>query len=295
MSIKTIVAGIALENDDDPVLERALQLAQVHDARLVLVHVLESFISVGDDIGTWPSLTTLRQRLEEEALAHIRLLLAGQDYQAVDIIIDHGRAHECIEAVARARQADLLIIGPGNPQTLRERLFGSTADRLTRSDLTPVLVVRTQPQGPYRDVTVAMDFSPSAQQALDAAIVLTPRSIIEIVHVVDLPLSFEQALLKAGTSTAEIEAYRRSRREAARHKLKMVLTDKRLEWLTPRVRIVEGSPAEIVAGLSCANDRDLLVLGSHGRNIVTRALLGSVARRALHGARRDILVVAATN
>jgi hypothetical protein len=46
MPIKTIIAGVALEADTDPVLERALQLAQVHEARLILVHVLENLLLV---------------------------------------------------------------------------------------------------------------------------------------------------------------------------------------------------------------------------------------------------------
>lgn len=294
MSIKVIVAGIALECDADPVFERALQLAQMHDARLILVHVLENLLLVEDDIGAWSSLATLRQTLEDNAREHIALLLAGQDRQNVDVVVDHGRAHECIEAVALARNADLLVIGPGNPATLRERLFGSTADRLTRSGRVAVLVVRASPEGPYSRVTVAMDLSLSSRQALDKAVALTPASMFEIVHVVDLPLPFEQALLKAGTPAAEIETYRRSKAEAARDRLRELLIDGGLEGLISQIRIVEGAPADIVAGLSHDATRDLLALGSHGRNVVTRALLGSVARRALHNATRDILVVAAT-
>ncbi|PKP72175.1 MAG: hypothetical protein CVT83_01250 [Alphaproteobacteria bacterium HGW-Alphaproteobacteria-5] len=293
MPIKTIVAGVALEADTDPVLERALQLAQMHEARLVLVHVLENLILVEEDIGTWSTLGTLRQTLEDNARAHIGRLLADRDCQNVDVIVDHGRAHESIEATARAEQADLLVIGPGNPNTLRERLFGSTADRLTRNGRVPVLVVRTQSDEVYRRVTIAMDFSPSSQLALEKAVALTPASMFEIVHVVELPLPFEQAMLKAGTPANEIDAYRRSKAKAARSKLNDLLADMGLERLTRGIRLVDGTPADIVAGLSREETGDLLALGSHGRNVVSRALLGSVTRRALHSASRDILVVAA--
>ncbi len=293
MPIKTIIAGVALEADTDPVLERALQLAQVHEARLILVHVLENLLLVEEDIGTWSTLGTLRQTLEDNARAHIALLLGDRDCRNVDVIIDHGRAHESIEAAARAEQADLLVIGPGNPNTLRERLFGSTADRLTRNGRVPVLVVRRQPDEPYRRVTIAMDFSPSSQQALEKAVALAPTSMFEIIHVVELPLSFEQAMLKAGTPANEIEAYRRSKANAARFKLNDLLAAMGLERLTGGIRLFDGTPADIVAELSREETRDLLALGSHGRNVVSQVLLGSVTRCALHSANRDILVVAA--
>ncbi len=155
-------------------------------------------------------------------------------------------------------------------------------------------VVRTQPRGPYGHVTVAMDLSPSSQQALEKGIALAPAANVEIVHVVELPFSFEQAMLKAGTPVAEIKAYRKSKAAVAREKLTALLTGMGLVRLVRQVRIVDGTPTDIVAGLSREGTQDLLVLGSHGRNVVTRALLGSVARRALHSANRDILVVAAT-
>lgn len=292
MTIKTIIAGVALEDGGQAALGRAVQLAQGHNARLVLVHVLENLFLLEDDIDTWATLASLHEALEENARKQITEMLADLGHTQAEIVIRQGRAHECIEYIARTHKADLLIIGPGRPETLRERLFGSTADRLTRNSAVPVLVARNPANGPYRHIAVALDLSPSSLLALDRALAMAPEAHFNIVHVVELPLTFEQALLEAGTSAAEIKAYRKSKAKAAQGKLTTLLTKKGLERLAPAIQIVEGAPGDVVAGLACRQNYELVVLGAHGRNMFVRALLGSVTRRALHSASQDILVVA---
>ncbi|CAD7338186.1 universal stress protein [Sphingomonadales bacterium 58] len=294
MSIGRIVAAVALEADVDPVAARALQLARMHGAHLILVHVLENLILIEDDVAAWSALATLRQTLQDQARERIAHLLAGQDCPNVEIMIEHGRAHERIEAIAEAQKADLLVIGPGNPRTLGDKLFGSTADRLTRSGFSPVLVVRTPPKGPYRHVTAALDFSSSSAQALARAAELASQPALQIVHVVDWPLPFEQAMLKVGTPMAEIEAYRRGKVQTARASIDALLGSNAPAGLAPNIRIIEGQPGDVLTGMSREGSIDLLAIGAHGRNIVARALLGSVARQVLQGAACDVLIVSAT-
>lgn len=294
MSIERIVAALALEADADPVAERAFQLARMHGAHLTLVHVLENLILVEDDVAAWSALAMLRRTLEDSARERIEHLLTGRDCPDVEIIIDHGRAHERIEAIADAQKADLLVIGPGNPGTLGERLFGSTADRLTRGGFSPVLVVRTLAEGPYRHVAVALDFSPSSEQALALVAELMPECALQIVHVVDLPLSFEQAMLKAGTPMTKIEAYRRSKAQAARASIDALLGGRNPDGLAPRIHIAEGRPGDVLTAMSREGSMDLLTIGAHGRNVVARALLGSVARQVSRRAACDVLIVSAT-
>ena len=52
-----------------------------------------------------------------------------------------------------------------------------------------------------------------------------------------------------------------------------------------------GKPHEIIADYAEDNDIDLIVMGSHGRAGVRRALLGSVTERTLRSTHRPVLVV----
>ena len=52
-----------------------------------------------------------------------------------------------------------------------------------------------------------------------------------------------------------------------------------------------GTPHEVIAGYADNNDIDLIVMGSHGRSGVRRALLGSVTERVLRSTHIPVLVV----
>src|SRR5690606_40999288 len=63
----------------------------------------------------------------------------------------------------------------GKPQNLRERLFGSTADRIVCSGPCPILVVKRETNKHYSSVVAAIDFSPMSFAAAQAAARLAPQ------------------------------------------------------------------------------------------------------------------------
>ncbi|RWR31913.1 hypothetical protein D2T31_02830 [Sinirhodobacter populi] len=90
-------------------------------------------------------------------------------------------------------------------------------------------------------------------RAVSEARRLAPDAAVQLVHAIDIPLTFRQALLRAGTSQGEMERYRADRTARAQ------------EELAARRRAARGA--------------------------VAQTLLGSVARRALAGAACDVLVI----
>ena len=55
----------------------------------------------------------------------------------------------------------------------------------------------------------------------------------------------------------------------------------------------EGDPAEAILEASQAEDADLIVLGSHGRGVIGRLVLGSISARVAEGARCRVMIVGA--
>ena len=53
----------------------------------------------------------------------------------------------------------------------------------------------------------------------------------------------------------------------------------------------EGDPAEAIVEASEAEGADLIVLGSHGRGVIGRLVLGSISARVADGARCRVLIV----
>lgn len=278
--MKTILVAIDLEQDAGSLLARASQLALRHEAAIVVQTVMD--ISGAETC-------VHSEAMERHAREELKAAIGATDLgSAPSLRVECGVPHRAITRAARDLSADVILIGPGRPTTTMERVFGSTADRIVRTSAVPVLVVRGEAPRPYNRVAVAIDFSPHSATALSATRRLAPDAPTELVHVLEIPLGFEQAMLRVGTPSGEIERFRRSRTGEARRRL---LAFGRQHAPEARVSVLSGAPAAMLVDLSHGGRVDLLAFGTQGRNAVAQALLGSVARRLLAEAGCDVLVV----
>lgn len=206
------------------------------------------------------------------------------------IVVDAGKPHRIIDEVARRDGADLVVIGLGKANTMREKVLGSTADRVVRTASRPVLVVRWTTPDPYRRIAAAVDFSEVSQAAAGAALRLAPGAAVAFVHAVEIPPGFEQAMLKVGTPQADIERYRRARARDARRQIGAALAELDLPAACATMQIVHGAAGPALLRLSRSGRTDLLALGTHAGNAISQALMGSVACHVLRAAGCDVLV-----
>lgn len=286
MAIKTIIAAIALENGDELVARRAIQLATEHEARLILVHAIESLPAPDPNLPSPAKEETIVKVLTAEAIASLEQMAASAVVQT-GIRVERGKAYQLIDRLICDHAADLLVIGPGKPQNLRERVFGSTVDRVMRTGSCPIVVVKRVSDEPYRRVIAAIDFSPMSFAAAQTAARIAPLAALDLIHAFEIPLTFEQAMLKAGTSQAEIDRYRKAKVQAAYTELRSVRTSLAMGG---KVRVVRGGAAAALVRLARSGRTDLMALGIQGRNAASKMILGSVARRVLGGSSCDVLL-----
>jgi len=137
-------------------------------------------------------------------------------------------------------------------------------------------------------IVVATDFSPSAEAALDHALALAERlkARVFLVHTYQLPLiGFPDGVVAASAELA-------SR-----------IINQAQEALSEAVAKRAGSGVEIVPILKQADPRDgllevakevsadLIVMGTHGRRGLARALIGSVAESLVRASPLPVLTV----
>ncbi|MDQ2070332.1 universal stress protein [Natronospira bacteriovora] len=191
-------------------------------------------------------------------------------------------------ALAEAMTADdLLVLGAQGSHRSRERLLGTTAQRLVYHSPGAALVVRKPADGPWRKVLVATDFSEASQRALERAIQLAPDAEIELLHV--YASSFEPSMHYAGVDEGLIQEYRqRAGREAERN-----MRDFLQACGQPAVaqRLEAGYAPHRLKDRLGEQGVDLVVAGKQGQSMVRDMLVGSVTMSLLQDADCDVLVV----
>ena len=146
----------------------------------------------------------------------------------------------------------------------------------------------------YEKILVPTDGSTVAENAVEHALDIAEQYGAEVhaLYVVDvdsmsLTLGAEQLdRIEAGRFD-EMDEVRSNAEEATGY-----VADRAAErGLEAVEHISSGRPPENVASYAADNDIDLVVMGSHGRSGVKRALLGSVTERTLRETHVPVLVV----
>jgi nucleotide-binding universal stress UspA family protein len=139
---------------------------------------------------------------------------------------------------------------------------------------------------------VGIDFSEMSNKALDQALDLASLRTGEV-HVVYVEPERPIETLLAGTFKDALSADTAVEqvRQRATERVGAVQSDHKLFVKRVVAHFRRGSPAEEIAQLAADLDADLVVVGSHGRRGVERALLGSVAERVSHLARCPVFII----
>lgn len=122
--------------DFSPSSRRALRLAdelgRKHGARVVVIHVVSPVYQV-EGIDASAYVREARQRAERQ--------LAKLKPQPAEALIRIGDPADELVATAKARRADLLVVGTRAQSALARWLLGSVAQRVLHAAPCPVLVV----------------------------------------------------------------------------------------------------------------------------------------------------------
>src|SRR5699024_1162517 len=107
----------------------------------------------------------------------------------------------------------------------------------------------------------ATDFSAFSLAAARMGAEIAPDAALQLVHAVEIPLGFEQAMRKAGTSESDIEAYRRARLKSARKALQAACSDANLSD-TAEPRAMAGHAVPVLARMARKGEADLVAIGA---------------------------------
>ena len=256
----------------DTALSHVLDIAVRHGATLHILNVAdtthESVVRVGNEVVD---------------------ALVGQGERAVDRAADRAAARNVptvtavhqggvpgsIVAYAETHDVDLVAMPTQGRTGFTRLLLGSVTERVLRQTSVPVL---TLPPGdslqyPYRDVLVPTDGSECAGGALDHA-VATVDATLHVLSVVESPGPAID--ITAGTGGELLETTARRVVETAA----TTASDAGLDQVLGRVETGD-SVAGTIESYVDANEIDLVVMGTCGRQGLEQHLLGSSTERTV--------------
>jgi nucleotide-binding universal stress UspA family protein len=139
-----------------------------------------------------------------------------------------------------------------------------------------------------RTILVPTDYSPTSETALVYALDLATAvgASVHLLHAYEIPVygAPDTAFVATPDTMAAIKGAGEKGLDAAiaRHKSRGVPLDGHL---------VEGRPWEVILDTAASVRADLIVIGTHGRRGIARALLGSVAEKVVRSSRIPVLTV----
>lgn len=142
----------------------------------------------------------------------------------------------------------------------------------------------------FKKILVATDFSESSRAALDAAIYLAGKlgTSVTLMHAYTLPVYAAGPIDGMFFPTPDDVTRVGS---AARQHLDAEVSARSHSGVPVAALLRYGEPAAEILAVAQDLGVDLIVLGTHSRGLISRALLGSVAQNVVRAARQPVLVV----
>lgn len=277
----TAVAPLAL-----PVAEA---LAKAMGARIARFHVQTARRESGPESpGHIPSVT-IGDLDPNLAPAAVRVSSAVSPVDVPQAIVD--------EAVRR--DVRLIIMGTLARSGVRRFVLGSVADGVLARSPIPVVLVRAgdAPLTEIRTVLVPADGTPGGSLALGIAVELARASSAKIVALrvvaqeADMDTLISNAGIGMGTRGYVIDTWEQAALESARHYVQRLVDPLGKLGVQAEARPAFGDPARTIVQMADEVGADLIVMGTHARRGLARALLGSVAAHVVRASKHPVVLV----
>lgn len=274
-------------------LEHGIYLANKFEGELHILHVAElptitlpDFPSDLFEAAKSIGMKRLGELLEQQTVElppGKRVVLPGTPSDpAADAIIGYAEENDI----------DFIVMGTHGRRGARRMLMGSVTEEVIRRSPCPVLTMRTHKESwvlPRIDrIMVPVDFGPSTHRVIGVAARMAEHydAAISLIHVVDL-----EYYPYYGFGSDPFRAVEKDMVLASDKKLAEYVAELQGAGIIATRETVKGHPASAIRETAEAHDVDLIVVGSHGRTGLDRALVGSVSEKVLRSAHCPVLVV----
>jgi universal stress protein E len=207
-----ILCATDLLPKSEAAVERAGMMARRLGARLGIVHVLSS---ERDERKATRALAQMEKRFRATL---------GNEGIAPSVILRSGNLASQLTRVVLRIAPDLLVLGPRRRGTVRDRLGETLAEGILSAHRCPLLIVKHCAAGDYRNILLALDLSPAAEEILRTAQSIVWESAVNtsVVHALSPTMGYFPTFrgqFKASVLPKVLKELRRSGRYGAFSKI----------------------------------------------------------------------------
>lgn len=314
-TLRNILCVIEPTDDSLSALKQSLSLAQAHQARLSIA----SCVNISNIIIPLTGDRKLTNKLCDDYIASKR--------RALDrFVVKHANGFDCqvqlIEGIpfieitrsVIAKDYDLLVKSAA-PTSWSNRVFGSEDMHLLRKCPCPVLIIKSDYNGPFRKILATVDLSDSDndledesrvqlqlnQQVLQLSSMLALADSSEL-HIGCAWEAYGEEFYRYGAfaqlSEEEVDSYvddaRRTVKqnlELAIHDLNAVIGPEASGFLDLVTHMQKGSPEQEIPAMVAKYDIDLIVMGTVARTGIPGLLMGNTAESILQQVDCSVLAI----
>ncbi len=197
-------------------------------------------------------------------------------------LVTAGHPPDEISKFVAMHQIDLVVAATHGRSGLKRVFLGSVTERLMRTLVCPLLIVRSTEGADmlkngasisFKKILVGCDFSSFSDLAFQYGLSLAQdfESELHLIHVIETPIYKD--ILKTGNAP-ESAMY-----EQLNTKLSQKIPDESAIWCRPKTSLLAGRPYEEIIKYALLNSIDLIILGIRGRNLLEVLLTGSTTDR----------------
>ncbi|MFU8804710.1 MAG: universal stress protein [Bradymonadaceae bacterium] len=281
-----------------------IQLAHVIDAWAASTRqVLFPYAAMGEDE------IEFEHELLEEARAHLhRYFKIDKSLEKSFIsepIVRMGPVNELLPELARTVDSEMVVMGAFGEGGVHPDALGATAERMLRSVVQPLVLVRDFERKPsIKHIVVAVDLGPKSGDVLERALglALQTGATMETIYVVPSPFVHDthNILSQALKFNARQVLSRASDKidalfERMHQSLEVPhpVRPQAAKLLKSR-RTLFGDPSAEIIRHAYENEADLVVVGAHNPQTKTTRTLGRVAWTVARGCPTNVMVVPPT-
>jgi nucleotide-binding universal stress UspA family protein len=284
MSIfKKICVGTNFSPDADRALQSAAHLARMFQAEVLVVHVVEVPHAYQRILSPVQSRLHSVEEISERAAERCRSLVAAPYLRGIPVQYQIRTGVPFVDLIdaARIAHADLLLLGHQARSGAQRLLLGSTAERVLRKSIIPVLIAKkTFTQAPT-SILAPTDLSEGSEPALQMAATLARcwGARLTFLHVVEPVFQADVWPL----DPAKVEVFL-AEPEELEPEWQITMEKVQLGGVNFERRTLNGAATVEITRTAKEVGAELIVMGTH-------ALLGSVAEQVAREAECSVLTV----